>query len=260
MKHRLLRKCIMVCGLVSGMVLAGNAAAYTESTSCSAYSTISGDPSAVILNTISNCDDCTELVALPFTFSWWGDTPITDVQVSSNGQINIDSTDTGSNCCSADPVEVGGAYTNPRIAVAQEDLDPGDAGEVYTLDTGTSFIVEYNTVFWPNVGTVNAQVEMFPNGNVELRWGSGDTAGTNSIAAGVEDDTRSVPAATPATGSPFTAGGVTDTFPTGQCRLFTAPAAPATAQSIPTLSQWGLIMLAALIGLVGFARRRKEQL
>ena len=87
MKHRLLRKCIIVCGLVSGMVLAGNAAAYTESTSCSAYSTISSDPNAVILSTISACDDCTELVALPFTFSWWGDEPINDVQVSSNGQI-----------------------------------------------------------------------------------------------------------------------------------------------------------------------------
>ena len=188
MKHRLLRKCIIVCGLVGGMVMAGNAAAYTESTSCSAYSTISGDPSAVILNTVSTCDDCTELVSLPFLFQWWGDTPTTAVRVSSNGQINIDSTNTSSNCCSADPVEVGG-YTDPRIALAQEDLNPGASGTIYALDTGTSLIIEYNTVFYSNSGSVNAQVEMFPDGNVELRWGRGDNAG-NSIAAGVEDDTR----------------------------------------------------------------------
>ncbi|MCP3979064.1 MAG: hypothetical protein GY716_06985, partial [bacterium] len=101
--------------LVAGTAIAqGN---YTASdTGCSSFSAIAGGTSTR-LSTVSGCDDCTELVSLPRAFNWFGDTAITAVQVASNGQININSTDGNSNCCTADPVVIGGNYTKPRIAL-----------------------------------------------------------------------------------------------------------------------------------------------
>lgn len=234
---------------------------YVESQQCSAYATISGDPGAVLLGTVSACDDCTELVALPFTFNWYGDTAISAVRVSSNGQININSGDTSSNCCSADAVEVGGAYTQPRIAVAQEDIDPGDYGDVYALDTGSSFIVDFaGTAFFANAGELNAQVELFPNGDVEVRWGFIDAAG-NALAAGVEDDTRAPPAATPATGAGFTgAPGVAldGSLLSNQCRRFTAQA-QAGAIDVPTLSEWASLLLVVLLAMLGVSQLRRRE-
>jgi hypothetical protein len=214
-------------------LIAGHVAAqddYMEdSSACSTYSSIAGAPGAITLNTVSNCDDCTELVSLPFIFNWFGDTPITQVRVSSNGQINVNSSDSNSNCCSADAVEVGGSYTQPRIAIAQEDLFPVvGPGAIWALDTGSSYIIDFaNIGFFAFRGDVNAQTELFPNGTVEIRWGvmSGD-----NIAAGVEDDTRAPASATPASGAPFGAGGIapSSSLPSlnGQCRRFTVNTPP----------------------------------
>jgi hypothetical protein len=211
-----------------------------------------------MLATVSGCDDCTELVTLPFIFNWYGDTPITQVRVSSNGQINIDATDTSSNCCGADPVVVGGAYTLPRIAVAQEDLYPGiSAGAIYALDTGSSFIIDFNNiVFFGGGGNVQAQVELFPNGDIQIRWGQVLSDGS-SIAVGVEDDTRVPQDAVPATGAPFLADGIAanPNMPQDQCRGFVVAAA--ILENIPTMNQWGLIILSMLIAVAAILFLRK---
>jgi hypothetical protein len=231
---------------------------YTESFSCSAYSSIVGQPGTVLLPTVSGCDDCTELVTLPFTFNWYGDTPITQVQVSSNGQININAGDTDNNCCSADPVVVAGAYTQPRIAVAQEDLYPPTGGGIYALDTGSSFIIEYDNIpFYFDVGNVQAQVELFPNGDIQIRWGQVLSDGS-SIAVGVEDDTRIPQDAVPATGAPFVGDGIANNpnMPQDQCRSFTAAALALGA--IPTLNEWGVVILSILIAIAAtFVLRRR---
>ncbi len=219
---------------------------YVSSESCGDFSSISGAPGVMTLATVSGCDDCTELVNLPFSFSWFYDTPINAVQVSSNGQINIDSTDTDNNCCTPDPVEVGGAYTEPRIAVAQEDLNPSSGGTIFALDTGNSFIIEYsNVVFFSDDGNVEAQVELFPAGDVEIRWGN-LTSVDDNIAVGLEDDTRAMPGATPAAGAPFLAGGIADftALPANSCRRFTT--APTTLE-VPTVSGMGLALLILLL-------------
>lgn len=249
-----LRKWIGSVSLSSAFIISGSALAYEQSLSCSAFSSISGNASSTVLSTVSNADDTTEVVALPFTFNWYGDTPVNNITVSSNGEINLNGS-TSSNCCSADPVEIGGSITYPRIALAQEDLDPGNttASNIYALDTGTSFIIEYNIVpFFPNNGEVNTQVELYPNGELEIRWGTGDTVG-NTIAAGVEDDTRLVPAATPVTGAPFASNGTTSTFPTNQCRRFTPQTSTTTA--VPIFTPLGIAM--TIGGLLWFGRRRK---
>jgi hypothetical protein len=232
-----------------------NVYAYTQSLQCGNYSSIVGQSGTVMLSTISSCDDCTELVALPFTFNWYGDTSITQVRVSSNGQININSADTSSNCCSADSVVVGGSYTQPRIAVAQEDLNPGASlGAVYALDTGSSYIIDYSDIaFFGFPGNVQAQVELFPDGRVEIRWGQ-LVSDNDSIAVGVEDDTRIPPAATPAAGAPFNSTGIAPftNLPQNQCRLFTPP------QLIPTMTEWGMIIFTVFAGLGAIYYLRKQ--
>ncbi|MCP3978249.1 MAG: hypothetical protein GY716_02800 [bacterium] len=130
------------------------------------------------------------------------------MQVASNGQININSTDGNSNCCTADPVVIGGNYTKPRIALAQEDLDQAFAGDVWFQDTGTSVIISFESVaFFNDTGEANAQAELFDDGTIELRYDFFN-AGVNTIAGGVEDDTRTPASATPNVGGNWSPTGI----------------------------------------------------
>ena len=69
---------------------------------------------------------------------------------------------------------------------------------------------------------LNFQVALHPGGAIEIRWGDGNPPTyAASGAAGIEDDVAEV--AVPATRFPFgneTFGGVAETFPSNQCRIF----------------------------------------
>lgn len=142
------------------------------------------------------CEPCTAAVSveLPFTFLWFGDTPITSVAIDAGGQINIDNSLEVSNGI-IDAVEIGGKYTRPRIAFLKTSgvLSPGS---IFTLDTGSSFIISLEVMYLLHpdgfLSTANGQVELFPNGNVEIRY---DGEIYTSIAVGIEDDTRNPPEA-----------------------------------------------------------------
>ena len=115
-----------------------------------------------------------------------------------------------------------GDAATPRISVFQEDLNPGSGGDIFTqvfmATMPNSVIFSWEAVnFWPSSGVVNAQVELFDDGAINLCWGIGDMA-LNTAAVGMEDD--SVSLAFPATGAPFGANGITSTYPTNQCRCF----------------------------------------
>jgi hypothetical protein len=65
---------------------------------------------------------------------------------------------------------------------------------------------------------VNVQAELFPNGSVNICWGSGNTAG-NSIAAGLED--KGLGLYFPAVGDTFSgSNGITNAWPTDYCICF----------------------------------------
>jgi len=218
----------LVALAVAALVASSASAQYTESSSgCGSYSSVVGLPGTTLLGTVSGCDDCTQSVTLPFTFMLYGDQPFTTVAVTSNGGINLDNS-TNSWCCSSFPVQLGGTITTPRIHVIQDDLYPGGRGNIYTRNTGSSFIVEYNDVSWflDTSTSGNAQAELFPNGNVILRWGTATI--TDTFSAGVESDMHAPPFANPATGGTFGAGGVATSWPTNSCRLFSVAALPET--------------------------------
>jgi hypothetical protein len=85
---------------------------------------------------------------------------------------------------------------------------------------GGSFILEFNNIRWfLGTGFVNVQVEVWPDGDTEIRHGTASTSGNNH-ACGLEDD--SIGVALPCAGSPYGSTGVTSggAWPTNQCRNF----------------------------------------
>jgi len=163
-------------------------AQYSAGPAAGTYASIQGVPGAAQLAIISACDDCVETVPLSFSFPWFG-TNLTSVNVCSNGAIIMDG-NTASLCCSAwalDNGQTGGtpvyAQQVDRISVAQEDLDPAGMN-VWMLDTGVSIIISFEAVSWfpgPTTGSVEAQVELFANGAIEVRFGTIVSAGNNFV-------------------------------------------------------------------------------
>ncbi|NRA94587.1 MAG: hypothetical protein HRU14_00105 [Planctomycetes bacterium] len=172
----------------------GALAQYTAGPATAPYASIQGVPGAAQLLIVSGCDDCVETVPLSFAFPWFG-TNLTSVNVCSNGAIIMDG-NTASLCCSAwalDNGQIGGtpvyAQQVDRISVAQEDLDPAGMN-VWMLDTGVSIIISFEAVSWfpgPTTGSVEAQVELFANGVIEVRFGTIVTAGNNFVCGTSSD-------------------------------------------------------------------------
>ena len=165
---------------------------------------------------------------LPFVFQWLGQVNYTQVVVDNKGVVFLGGnySDNVANYF-AYPVEVGGVYSIPRIAVWQQDLDPSIAGSIYVANVDGIFVISWEGV--PHYAErsengLNFQVALHPGGAIELRWGDGNPP-TNGFAAdgaaGIEDDAAGV--AVPATRFPFgneANGGVAETFPSNQCRIF----------------------------------------
>lgn len=89
---------------------------------------------ATPLTVVSNCiSDCGEMLALPFTFMWLGYYPVTQVWVTSNGNINIDRNNTPSQDNSSTLVPISrssGDALVSGIAVARESLNTSLGGSV----------------------------------------------------------------------------------------------------------------------------------
>jgi hypothetical protein len=200
---------------------------------------------------MSNCDDCFEEVTLPFGFPWLGGPEQTSMIISSNGFVyfvdgNECRTNTRSSfCCNNIPIrsftEIQRRSLQPRrISLIQEDINPLETGNVYTLNTGSSFIVSFEDVNFFSTSSssdirVNAQLELWPNGDVELRWGDGSlTASVDStvfqetIVAGLEDhlvlscDGEGT-VAVPAPNAAFDSDGIARTaYPSNECVRFSA--------------------------------------
>jgi hypothetical protein len=206
-----------------------------------AFAPISGGEGVTRLS-ISNVDDGTELVDLGFAFKWLGgDTTVSQVRVSDNGQINIDANDSDDNCCSA--VRIG-EYGRPRIAVAQEDFYPAVRGDVATFvkaGHGSIVISWEDVAFYFNSGNANAQAELFENGAVNICYGEGDNAG-NSFAAGMEGGGPNDPywnrdaVALPLGDEHFNSDGITTSWPTNKCYCYNPVKLPPPPPSIEDLN------------------------
>ena len=163
---------------------------------------------------------------LPFDFQWFGETAVRNLDVSNYGEIYIGADFANQNRTGrGQPVEIGGFNDRGRIAVASSDF-PGSSTsvDVWILMKETSVIISWSAVLRETGMSYEAQAELYANGKVDLRWNDGRNFGLVglTIAAGIEDDTRLIPEAFPATGFPFGDGGqaLNFGFPRGQCRRF----------------------------------------
>lgn len=171
---------------------------------------------------ISRTDGAVQVVNLPFSFNWRGQVEYSAVTVSSNGDVfpGPDGFDGG--CCVPIPIQIFGRHSIARIATAQADFG-SSFGLIYTAQVENAFVISWEGVVLFNEGpqnAVNFQVSLFENGNVELRWGEGNSL-DGRFAAGLEDDPVGV--LVPATGPPFdgsSGAGISSQWPRNQCRLF----------------------------------------
>jgi hypothetical protein len=175
------------CGLAGGSYN-GNGTSCSIATSANAYSTIAG--TGTILTVVSDCDDCTEPLALPFTFNFYG-VDYTSVNVSTNGNIHFGAPSV--------------AYFNDAIPTVDgpnnaiypfwDDLNPLTQGDILYRVDGVSpnqtLTIEWNNVTqYTAIGAYpltseNFQVVLFEgSNNIEFRYGTITAARTDDIDNG----------------------------------------------------------------------------
>ena len=164
-------------------------------------------PDAIALHHVSSCDDCAEIVTLPFGISWDGYV-VQNVLVDSNGYIDLG------------PCIPDTNFTCGLIAVADNDLKPSVRGGVWTWDDVNSgaFIVSWEGIpfYTEPKSFAYAQAKFYTNGTIELCWGPGALYSGADIVAGVYDGITEK--AYPATIAPFV-GGTAVTWPSNRCQV-----------------------------------------
>ena len=149
----------------------------------------------------------TAVITLGFDYKWFG-TPFQKVCLSRFGYISI------SDSCDED---VG------LIAFVRGLLDPsagGSAGQYLVKSSTSSLKISFEDVKWTGGdGNVQAQVELFPNGDILICYGEGDTAG-NEFTAGVQDSKRND---YPIEDPQFDGNQSTSVWPECQCWKFVMP-------------------------------------
>jgi|GEM_PF-5444761 len=176
------------CGLAGGSYN-GNGTSCSIATSPNAFSSIAG--TGTLLGVASDCDDCTELVSIPFTFNFYG-ADHTSVNVSSNGNIQFGGAPSAAWTNDAIPTA---AVPNNGVYVFWDDLNTTTAGDVFYQVSGTSpnqtLTVEWNAVSqytgggaWP-VTSETFQVVLYEgSNNIEFRYGSISPASNTGIDQG----------------------------------------------------------------------------
>jgi hypothetical protein len=130
-------------------------------------------------------DDDFSKQTIPFSFPFFGINQ-EEVYVSSNGFLTFD--EDGASSEEEDEIKNTDA-PNDLIAVLWDDLRPPGGGAVYVkdVDDGASFIVEWNQVAeYYSVGSNSFQVELFPSGVIEMRYGAVSVS-TDDYTVGVEN-------------------------------------------------------------------------
>jgi len=154
-----------------------------------------GTPAAVA----GGCDDCTETVSLPFSFSFYG-SDYTSASISSNGNLQFGTPSTAY----LNDVIPTAAVPNNAIYPFWDDMNPSVTGDIYYTTVGAApnrqFIVEWNNVTQYQLATSeNFQVVLFEgSNNIELRYGAVTAeVGAGDYTIGVENAAGSVATSIP---------------------------------------------------------------
>ncbi|MEZ4316277.1 MAG: MopE-related protein [Myxococcota bacterium] len=132
---------------------------------------VPSEPGAVLLG-ISSFDDSTEALSAigPFSWRYYGLEYTADqMWVSTNGLLLFADTDyLQSYCCIGEPIP-SGIVQEPAIMAFWNDLNPGNAGEIWAVDTGTEIIVSYvDVAYFSAGGASSVQVGLRPDGSFRI--------------------------------------------------------------------------------------------
>ncbi len=150
-----------------------------------------------MLAAVSNCDDCTEDLAMPFPFNFYG-APVSNIAVSSNGNIQFVGAGLGNAQFGNTNIPAVGGPEN-AIYPAWDDYNTADGGDVYYQVFGTSpnqvlkisweGVSEFGGVFNNN----NFQVTLFEGSDsFIMQYGNMDNlpeVGAGDVTIGTEDST-----------------------------------------------------------------------
>jgi len=136
-------------------------------------------------------DDATATVSLPFSFPFYGGA-YGQAFVSSNGNLNFLAADT----TYSNTTIPSAATPNAAVYAFWDDLVLDTSSGVFTRTAGTapnrSFLVEWrNATFFGATGRIDAEIELYENGQIALRYRNLDPASTveqgGSATVGIED-------------------------------------------------------------------------
>jgi hypothetical protein len=170
-------------GVFQGVGTNCGVTSYTISDSANPFNSIAG--TGTLATTVSNCDDCSQSVALPFSFTFF-DGSYSSVFISSNGNLQFSATASTSFTNDAIPTA---AAPNNAIYPMWDDYNtidtgaPNGQGDVYYTSSGAppnrTFTVEWNNVTQYTVaGTYPMTSETFQvvlfegSNNIEFRYGT----------------------------------------------------------------------------------------
>ncbi len=190
--------CVTGGGTYNGNGTDCGAVNYSMSDGGGTFSSIAG--TGTLLTTVSNCDDCSQLITLPFTFNIY-ENAYTECRVISNGNVQFGTSNSTTFSNSAIPST---ATPNNALYPLWDDYDTSDTtgfgqGDIYTQEVGTApnrqFIIEWNNVTqYRQGGTFNATSENFQvvlfegTNNVEFRYGVISPINTTNTGQGTGID------------------------------------------------------------------------
>jgi hypothetical protein len=148
------------------------------------FTSILSDAATVTIS-FGNCADNAQVsasgISIPFAFSYFGSS-VNSVRPSTNGQMKLGSG--GSGDSAANQVLPSSSSPNGVVAPFWDDLKTGPSGDPSTvayLPTAASMVVEWNNMKFSAAGetggspgrngSVTFQAALFPNGEIEFRYG-----------------------------------------------------------------------------------------
>jgi hypothetical protein len=167
--RRTLRQGVSLATLMMGLGAGSASAYYTQSTG-----TYDAAQAPTYLSTVSTCDDCSQVVNLPFSFPYYGRT-FTQVTVGSNGLLVLGGTT--ANAHFNQQLSWGGTTAAPAglLAPMWDDWNPGVSGAVYAGTVGSAFMVEWRDVYHygqSSGGGYTFKVKFFSDGAFEFHYGT----------------------------------------------------------------------------------------
>ena len=167
----------------------------TPPTSCDTYAATTSTGNAIVPGTNfianSNCDDCSNPITLPFSFSYYG-TPFTTANVISNGSLQFGSSDTTfTNTCLPVP-----GFNNAIVPHWDDLLLTGAGQGTFTSVTGSApfrvFNIEWRGGYFSGVGAVDFEIRLYETTNqIDFVYGSVPQGGA-SATVGLQKGTGTV--------------------------------------------------------------------